>query len=216
MLVSTYKSLEMSDLQPNLSTEEAILIAARKVFEEKGFHGARMQQISDKAHLNRALLHYYFRSKEKLFEKIFDDALERFMPLLSTWETDLGERWEDKLRRFIKTFMRFLQENSMLFLLREIIRKPELLEAKTKKHRRGLSKFVVYFDKLKEQGLIRPDLDTKYIYIIIHSLCSFPLMNAIVFSYSLRIQPDDYNVMMEQYPAVISDLLIQLLRNKEN
>ncbi len=200
----------------SISTEEAILRAARKVFEEKGFDGARMQEISDRSGINRALLHYYFRSKERMFAKIFDEALDSFMPLLSTWDQDVEESWEWKLRRFVKTFMIFLKEHSMLFLLREIIRKPELLEAKTKQYRKGLNKFVTYFERLKEEKLIRSDLDTKYIYIIIHSLCSFPLMNAIVFSYSLRIQPKEYNALMEQYPSVISDLLIQLLRSKEN
>jgi TetR/AcrR family transcriptional regulator len=206
----------MNELMTNISTEEAILRAARKVFEEKGFDGARMQEISDRSGINRALLHYYFRSKERMFAKIFDEALDSFMPLLSTWDQDVEESWEWKLRRFVKTFMIFLKENSMLFLLREIIRKPELLEAKTKQYRKGLNKFVTYFERLKEEKLIRSDLDTKYIYIIIHSLCSFPLMNAIVFSYSLRIQPKEYNALMEQYPSVISDLLFQLLRNKEN
>jgi AcrR family transcriptional regulator len=206
----------MNELMTSISTEEAILRAARKVFEEKGFDGARMQEISDRSGINRALLHYYFRSKERMFAKIFDEALDSFMPLLSTWDQDVEESWEWKLRRFVKTFMIFLKEHSMLFLLREIIRKPELLEAKTKQYRKGLNKFVTYFERLKEEKLIRSDLDTKYIYIIIHSLCSFPLMNAIVFSYSLRIQPKEYNALMEQYPSVISDLLIQLLRSKEN
>lgn len=200
----------------NISTEAAILVAARKVFEEKGFDGARMQEISDRAGINRALLHYYFRSKERMFEKIFDEALDRFIPLLSTWDQDLEESWEWKLKRFIKTFMIFLKGNSMLFLLREIIRKPELLEANTKKHRKRLNKFVAYFEKLKQEKMIRSDIDTRYIYIIIHSLCSFPLMNAIVFSYSLRIEVKEYNSMMEQYPALISDLIIQLLKREEN
>lgn len=206
----------MNELIENISTEEAILVAARKVFEEKGFDGARMQEISNRAGINRALLHYYFRSKERMFEKIFDEALDRFMPLLSTWDQDPEESWEWKLKRFIRTFTLFLKENSMLFLLREVIRKPELLASRTKKYRKGLNKFVIYFERLKEEKLIRSDVDTKYIYIIIHSLCSFPLMNAIVFSYSLRISPKEYNALMAQYPETISDLLIQLLKHQKD
>jgi TetR/AcrR family transcriptional regulator len=95
--------------ETSISTEEAILMAARKVFELKGFDGARMQEISDRARINRALLHYYFRTKEKMFERIFDEALERFMPLLSTWDQDLEESWEWKLKRFIITFITFLK-----------------------------------------------------------------------------------------------------------
>ena len=47
------------------NTENQILIAAREVFIAKGFEGARMQEIADQAGINKALLHYYFRSKEK-------------------------------------------------------------------------------------------------------------------------------------------------------
>lgn len=202
--------------ETSISTEDAILLAARKVFESKGFDGARMQEISDRAGINRALLHYYFRTKEKMFERIFDEALERFMPLLSTWDQDPEESWEWKVKRFISTFITFLKANSMLFLLREIIRKPDLLASRTKKYRKGLNKFVLYFDRLKQERLIRSDVDSRHIYIIIHSLCSFPLMNAIVFSYSLRISPKEYDELMTGYPELISDLLIQLLKYPKN
>jgi TetR/AcrR family transcriptional regulator len=51
------------------NTEKAILEAAQTEFAEKGFHGARMQTIADRAGTNKALLHYYFRSKEQLYIK---------------------------------------------------------------------------------------------------------------------------------------------------
>ncbi|PLW96253.1 MAG: hypothetical protein C0591_09195 [Marinilabiliales bacterium] len=54
------------------NTEDKIVEAAKKVFIQKGMDGARMQQIADEAGINKALLHYYFRTKNKLFEKIFD------------------------------------------------------------------------------------------------------------------------------------------------
>ena len=69
------------------STEEKILAAAKKVFVAKGMAGARMQDIADEAGINKALLHYYFRNKEKLFEVIFMDAhrncFQRSIPFLS-------------------------------------------------------------------------------------------------------------------------------------
>ena len=62
------------------STEQTILQAAKKVFIQKGMEGARMQEIADEAGINKALLHYYFRSKDKLFEAIFQDAILKFIP----------------------------------------------------------------------------------------------------------------------------------------
>jgi len=67
----------------DLSTEQKILEAARQVFFDKGMHGARMQDIADKAGINKAMLHYYFRSKDKLFETIFTDASNHFFPMLN-------------------------------------------------------------------------------------------------------------------------------------
>ena len=61
----------MTKIKIEKSTEEKILAAAKKVFVLKGMAGARMQDIADEAGINKALLHYYFRSKEKLFESDF-------------------------------------------------------------------------------------------------------------------------------------------------
>src|SRR3954463_13057426 len=67
-------------MKKDLSTEEKILNAAKKVFLTKGMDGARMQDIADEAGINKALLHYYFRSKEKLFETIFLEVAGSFLP----------------------------------------------------------------------------------------------------------------------------------------
>jgi AcrR family transcriptional regulator len=61
----------------NSSTEEKIYEAARRVFVSKGMDGARMQEIADEAGMNKALLHYYYRSKENLFKAVFKDILDR-------------------------------------------------------------------------------------------------------------------------------------------
>ena len=57
------------------NTEIAILEAAKKVFTARGFSGARMQEIADEAKINKAMLHYYFRNKEKLFTVILEDTM---------------------------------------------------------------------------------------------------------------------------------------------
>ena len=53
------------------TTEQQILDAAKTVFQAKGMDGARMQEIADAAGINKAMLHYYYRSKEMLFEAVF-------------------------------------------------------------------------------------------------------------------------------------------------
>jgi len=55
-------------------TEELILKAAHKIFTQKGYAATRMEDIAEEAGINRALLHYYFRSKEKMFGLVFEDV----------------------------------------------------------------------------------------------------------------------------------------------
>src|SRR5882672_3266473 len=73
----------MVNKKKNDTTEEKILAAARKVFTTKGMSGARMQDIADEAGINKALLHYYFKNKQKLFEEIFMEAAGKLFPKIN-------------------------------------------------------------------------------------------------------------------------------------
>ena len=79
-------------------TEERIFEAARKVFARKGRDGARMQEIADEAGINRALLHYYFRSKQGLFEAVFEYMFEQYMRSFDA-VLEHGQPFGDLLRR---------------------------------------------------------------------------------------------------------------------
>lgn len=60
------------------ATEERIFEAALQVFARKGRDGARMQEIADLAEINKAMLHYYFRSKDRLYAQVFRYVFDRF------------------------------------------------------------------------------------------------------------------------------------------
>jgi len=106
-------------------TEEKIFESATEVFVEKGMDGARMQDIADHAGINKALLHYYYRSKDRLFDAVFEKIagkiFSKFAPVL-----DENLTLEDKIRFFYKEHITFLQKNPRLplFLLNEINRNP--------------------------------------------------------------------------------------------
>ncbi len=107
-------------------TEEKIFEAATFVFEEQGMDGARMQNIADKAGINKSLLHYYYRTKDHLFEAVFTKLAQkifsRFTPI---FEEELS--LEDKIRYFFREHISFLQQNPKLpgFILNEINRNPQ-------------------------------------------------------------------------------------------
>jgi AcrR family transcriptional regulator len=110
-------------------TEEKIFEAATDVFLDKGMDGARMQDIASHAGINKALLHYYYRTKDQLFNAVFEmiagRVLKKFAPVF-----DEKLSLEAKIRFFYKEHITFLQENPKLpaFVLNEINRNPERIK----------------------------------------------------------------------------------------
>ena len=92
------------------NTENLILQAARKTFIIKGKDGARMQEIADVAGVNKMLLHYYFRNKEKLFERVIEDIIEQLINSVVRISVR-AEKFEDFLKTFIDHHIDFLEEN---------------------------------------------------------------------------------------------------------
>lgn len=82
------------------TTEERIKEAAKKVFVQKGYSGARMQDIANEAKINKALLHYYFRSKDQLFELIFMENIQKMMPKINSI-IDSDDKLFDKIEKFV-------------------------------------------------------------------------------------------------------------------
>ena len=110
-------------------TEEKIFEAATDVFVEKGMDGARMQDIATHAGINKALLHYYYRTKDQLFNSVFEmiagKIFKRFAPVF-----DENLTLEEKIRFFYREHIAFLQANPRLpgFLLNEVNRNPERIK----------------------------------------------------------------------------------------
>ena len=110
-------------------TEEKIFEAATDVFVDKGMDGARMQDIAIHAGINKALLHYYFRTKDQLFNAVFEmiarKILKKFAPVF-----DENLSLEAKIRFFFKEHITFLQENPKLpgFILNEVNRNPNRIK----------------------------------------------------------------------------------------
>ena len=110
-------------------TEDRIFEAATLVFEEKGMAAARMQDIADRASINKSLLHYYFRTKEHLFNAVFTMlAKKMFMKFTPVFEGNLS--LEDKIRFFFREHISFLQQNPKLpgFILNEINHNPQRIK----------------------------------------------------------------------------------------
>jgi TetR/AcrR family transcriptional regulator len=106
-------------------TEEKIFESATEVFLDKGMDGARMQDIANHAGINKALLHYYYRTKDRLFDMVFEKIVglmfKKFAPVF-----DETLSLEDKIRFFFREHITFMQKNPKLplFILNELNRNP--------------------------------------------------------------------------------------------
>lgn len=108
-------------METNLKTEEKIIEAATVIFLEKGKDGARMQEIADRAGINKALLHYYFRSKDKLYDEVFINQLKSFLQgVLSTVKE--SENFQTFVKELINHYIDNISKQPKLirFILWEI------------------------------------------------------------------------------------------------
>src|SRR4249920_1132140 len=95
----------------SLSTEEKIKAAASKVFTKKGYAATRTRDIAEEAGLNLALLNYYFRSKEKLFELVMMEKMESFFGTIIPILNDTSLSLEQKIVAVSEKYTVVLLEN---------------------------------------------------------------------------------------------------------
>ncbi|MBN2167233.1 MAG: TetR/AcrR family transcriptional regulator [Marinilabiliaceae bacterium] len=154
-------------------SKELILEAARNVFIEKGFDGARMQQIADRAGANKALLHYYFSTKESLFEDVFKEAFSTFAPHFHD-ELLKVKSFKSFLVFFLDIYIKLLLNHPYLplFILSELQRNPDKLAQIVK----GIVDFELIQQMIKKEmddgNVVK--MDVRELIVNILSLCIFP------------------------------------------
>lgn len=158
------------------NTENIILDTARQVFVEKGFDGARMQEIADKAGINKALLHYYFRSKRKLFEAIFDESIKKIVPkILEFMGASLP--LADKIEGFVSSYIDILITEPHLpsFVLHELNRDPDRIGKMVLNS--GIKPILIknmFADQMNKDNYSK--IDPYQLIVNMLSLCIFPFV----------------------------------------
>ena len=195
-------------------TEERIFEAATAVFEEKGLDGARMQDIADRAGINKALLHYYFRSKEKLFNAVFDNLADIvFAKFSGIFEQDMP--FEEKIRHFFVEHMSFLQQYPRIpiFILNEVSKDSDLVNKFIKKINIGDIKEKISKDM---NNMMPPDL-VPHLMISIVSLSIFPVVARPILEKILESAGYDYKLFIEERKYIVPELILSAagqFRNK--
>jgi AcrR family transcriptional regulator len=110
--------------QPENATRNAILTAARWEFTENGLRGARMQEIADRAGINKALLHYHFRDKEGLYQATIQSVIEEVVKNIARpfLDKEKPRSAEESIRELVRELITILRQNPHLvgMVLREL------------------------------------------------------------------------------------------------
>jgi len=196
-------------------TEEKIFEAATEVFVEKGMDGTRMQHIADRAGINKSLLHYYYRTKDRLFEAVFekiaDQMLRKFAPVF-----DENLSLEEKIRFFYREHIEFLKKNPRLpsFILNEINRNPERIRKLLRNiDFDNLWKTIEnqHKDELKKYNIDRkkiPQLMTS-----IASLSVFPFAARGIFEVIFEKTGTSFNDYLEERKEYVAEFVIRALKS---
>ena len=164
-------------------TEQRILDAARSVFLRHGTAGARMQEIAEVAGVNKALLHYYFRSKARLAEAVFVDAARQLLPAVIEVLASPAEI-EEKVERVVELELSHLSKAPFLpgYVISEMHHNPDrprqLIEAFTglaarEVRLRVLRTISAQIDERVAEGTLRPIKAEQFVVNLL-ALCVFP------------------------------------------
>jgi TetR/AcrR family transcriptional regulator len=201
-------------MELKIETEEKILQAAKSVFQQKGFDGCRMQDIADEAGINKALLHYYFRSKDRLFDAVFKDAFRKFFPKVQEiMASDIT--LDKKLESFIDKYIDLLVDNPMLpiFILNEINRNPEKIAEIINLN--VINPNLLFGSIMKEIELksIRKT-DPRHLIISIIGMCVFPFVGKpIIKNFLMNNSEEEFNLFIGQRKKEITELVLKSLTN---
>ena len=197
-----------------VSTENKILESAQYVFHHKGFDGARMQEIADKAEINKGLLHYYYKSKEKLFESVFNIALGQ---MLGRLDTTLNEDVDlfTKIENLVNSYISILSKNTFVpnFVFQEINRNPEFFNEKFKQFNslEGIKKFEEQIKEETAKGTII-EINPKQLIINIISMSIFPFMAKPMAMGILELTEKDYKKIIEERKKQVAEFTINAIK----
>ncbi|MCK0156815.1 TetR/AcrR family transcriptional regulator [Cellulophaga sp. F20128] len=195
------------------NTEGQILDAAKKVFQSKGMDGARMQEIADKAGINKAMLHYYYRSKQLLFEAVFKNAFSLLAPQLNAILND-DSSIEDKIRNFTSDYLTFIIKHPYLpnFIIQELNRNPDFI-AKLKENTGfpNLEKFKLQVAYEVEHGSIKP-ISAEQLFINIMALNIFPFVAKPLIMAFTDTDSTTFKQLMEDRKTEVSNFIINAIK----
>lgn len=203
-------------VENTISMEEVILKAAENLFLNKGFAMTSTTEIAADAGCNQALVHYYFRTKERLFTTIFEQKAKMFASILFTIDNE-GGTFLDKLKRKIEAHFDMLVQNPRLpfLLINEITTNPKRIEdIKASLDEISMSIAMPFkrdIDGAIEEGLIR-EISLPDLVVSIVSMNVGMFVVAPVFKSVFHIDDEQFSLILENRKREVVTMILNGLK----
>lgn len=196
-----------------MTTEEKIFEAAFRVFQLKGFKGARMQEIADEAGINKAMLHYCFKNKELLFEAVFMNAFGKLAPQINEIFKSQDSIFE-KIKKFTDSYISFVMDYPFLpqFIIQEMNNNPEFVTKFLKKENRpDPTKLIHQIENEIKLGILKP-INPKQLLIDIFSMTVFPFAAQALLKGMIQVSNEELMQLMEERKKYIYEQIITSIK----
>lgn len=197
-------------------TEEKIFEAARLIFQERGFEGARMQEIADKASINKSMLHYYYRNKDNLFFEVFKAGVKKILPQLLAIlnkEVDLKSKIKEIVEFYYVTFDEHPQLPS--FVIYEMNQNAERFKDFVSSH--GFSLPQAYIDQvnLAVQEKRIKNIAPHQLLMNIISLCLMPIVARNMAQMLFKLDDANYLEFLEERRDITPEFILAGINYQE-
>ena len=210
------KNIDKVQPDADPSTEERIKNAARELFHKKGFAATKTRDIAAEAGINLALLNYYFRSKEKLFDLIMLESLKGFFASLKDIFNHEETSLDSKVEAMVNGYIELLLKNPEipLFLLSELRTRPDQLMDKV-----GMKEIVMksFFIKQFRQGVtdgIYPEINPLHLIMNLIGMTVFPFVASPVIKGMGDLSQKEFTDLMLQRKELIPIWINAILKTK--
>jgi TetR/AcrR family transcriptional regulator len=211
---------EPSDSAPD-DAEERILRAARAVFIRRGTAGARMHEIAAEASVNQALIHYYFRSKDALAERVFRDTAARMLPVLAQLQRP-DHSIESLVTTFVTGYIDVVRHAPFIpgYLLAEAQHHPERLHALLRGAMgsgpdaiapHALARVESLLAPAIARGDVRPIEPLQFV-VNVMALTVFPFVASPILSTLFELQGDTMHRFLDERRAMLPSFILNALR----
>ena len=199
------------------ATELSIIKSAKELFITNGYRGTSMREIATHAKVNLAMVNYYFRSKENLFDIIFVETVKSVSSSIIPAIMQEGDTLQ-KIERFIHLYIDGLMKNPAIpaFIFQEVINNPQKIldQVKGGKNIEPLfESFIAQMNDDVKKGVINPIDNPLNLFLNIVSLCAFPFIVKPVVEMATGIGNDKYMGIMESRKDEITKIIHDSLKS---